>query len=79
MGEIVQWENNSWLLLNMKLNMEKDSILKHVKQDRDFPGIQQLRLCASNSGGTGLIPGQRTKIPHAMWHGQKKVGQCSGY
>ena len=31
MGEIVQWENNSWLLLNMKLNMEKDSILKYLK------------------------------------------------
>ena len=24
-----------------------------------------------NAGGTGLIPGQGTKFPHAVWHGQK--------
>ena len=34
--------------------------------------VQWLRLCASNSGGTGSIPGQGTKSPHAAWHGQKK-------
>ena len=28
---------------------------------------QQLRLHASNAGGTGSIPGQRTKIPYALW------------
>ena len=28
-----------------------------------------MTLCASTAGGTGLIPGQGTKIPHA---GQKK-------
>ena len=33
--------------------------------------IQWLRLCASNQGGTGLIPGQGTKIPCVMWHSQK--------
>ena len=33
--------------------------------------VQWLRLCASNAGGTSLIPGQRTKIPHAVWLGQK--------
>ena len=27
--------------------------------------VQWLRLCASNAGGTGSIPGQGTKIPHA--------------
>ena len=26
---------------------------------------------ASTEGDVGLIPGQRTKIPHAMWHRQK--------
>ena len=31
-----------------------------------------LRLCASTAGGTGSIPGQGTKIPHAAQHGQKK-------
>ena len=34
--------------------------------------VQWLRLCASNAGDVGLIPGWGTKISHAMWHGQKK-------
>ena len=39
---------------------------------RGFPGVQQLRLCASIAGGTGLILGQGTKIVHAPWPSQKK-------
>ena len=31
-----------------------------------------LRLCTSNAGFVSLIPGQETKIPHALWRGQKK-------
>ena len=31
--------------------------------------VQWLRLCTSNAGGGGSIPGQGTKIPHATWHG----------
>ena len=34
--------------------------------------IQWLGLYASTAEGKGLIPGQRTKIPQAVWHGQKK-------
>ena len=30
--------------------------------------VQWLRLCASNAGGVGLIPGQGTRIPHAGRH-----------
>ena len=33
--------------------------------------IQWLSLCAPNAGGTGLIPGWRTKIPHSVWCNQK--------
>ena len=33
---------------------------------------QWLRLCASVTGGTGSIPGQGTKIPHATQSGKKK-------
>jgi len=33
--------------------------------------VQWLRFRASNAGGTGLIPGQGTEIPHAVKHGQK--------
>ena len=31
--------------------------------------VQWLRLCASDAGGTGSIPGRGTKIPHAVQHG----------
>ena len=34
--------------------------------------VQWLRLRTSTAGGTGSIPGQGTKIPHAVWHSQKK-------
>ena len=34
--------------------------------------VQWLGLRASTAGGTNSIPGQGTKIPHAMQHSQKK-------
>ena len=34
--------------------------------------VHWLGLCASTTAGTGLIPGQGTKIPQAGLHGQKK-------
>ena len=34
--------------------------------------IQWLRLCVSNAGGVGSIPGWGTKILHAMQGDQKK-------
>ena len=34
--------------------------------------VQGLRLHASNAEGMGLIPGQGTKIPHALRQGQNK-------
>ena len=34
--------------------------------------VQWLGLYASTARGTGLIPGQGTKIPQATWHGQSK-------
>ena len=34
--------------------------------------VQWLGLCASTTGGTGLIPGWGTRILHATWRGQKK-------
>ena len=33
--------------------------------------VQWLRLHAANTQSVDLIPGQGTKIPHAVWHGQK--------
>ena len=34
--------------------------------------VQWLGLRAFTSEGVGSIPGWGTKIPHAMWRGQKK-------
>ena len=34
---------------------------------RDFLGGQWLRLHASNAEAAGLIPGEETKVPHAVW------------
>ena len=34
--------------------------------------VQLLRLCPSNAGGVGSIPGWGTKVPHAAWHSQKE-------
>ena len=34
--------------------------------------VQLLRFCASSAGGTGSIPGEGTKIPHAKQWGPKK-------
>ena len=37
-----------------------------------FLAVQWLRLCASNAGGVGLIPGWGIKIPHIVHHKKKK-------
>ena len=37
-----------------------------------FMMVQWLRLWTFYAGGPGLIPGQGTTIPRAMWHGRKK-------
>ena len=34
--------------------------------------VQWLRLYTFNAAGAGLMPGWRTKILHAVGHGQKK-------
>ena len=36
------------------------------KKKRDFPGGPVSKNLPSNAGDTGLIPGQETKIPHAV-------------
>ena len=30
-------------------------------------------ICLPLQGGTGSIPGQGAKIPHARWHSQQKM------
>ena len=53
---------------------EEVGILNRVAR-KVFPGaslaVQCLRLSASTARGTGSIPGQGAKIPHATWRSQK--------
>ena len=44
--------------------------LKIIKKGPSL-AVQWLRLCTSTAGGTGLIPGCKTKILHAVWQGQE--------
>ena len=40
--------------------------------------VQRLRLRTPNAGGTGLIPGQGTKIPHAAQRSQQQQKKFNG-
>ena len=55
---------------------EKTSTLFKTAQSESGEGaslaVQWLRIHASNPGGAGSIPGQRSNIPHAAQCGQKK-------
>ena len=35
--------------------------------------VQWLELCTSTAGGTGLMPGWGTEIPHATWCSRKEI------
>ena len=41
--------------------------------------VQWLRLCISTVGAMSLIPGQGTKISHAVWQGQKKKKSSTSF
>ena len=41
---------------------------------RDFLGSPVVKTLPSIARGKGSIPGGGTKIPHDMWHCQKKKG-----
>ena len=57
--------------LDKDLNLEKESIT-------DFPHGPVVKTLPSTAGDVGLIPGQGTKISHAMWCGQGKKKSISG-
>ena len=38
----------------------------HEVRERNFPGVQVVKNTPSNAGDLGSIPGQGTKIPHAV-------------
>ena len=57
--------NDKWLFISQKGIPMKGLFQTSL-------AVQWLRLWASISGDTSLIPGQGTKIPQATWQGQKK-------
>ena len=54
----------------MYANHMSVNIVSIIQQE--FLMVQWLRLHASSAGGMGLIHGQGTKIPRALWSGKKK-------
>ena len=42
-------------------------------QIRDFPSGPVIKTWPSNAGGAGSIPGQGTKIPHALWPKKQNI------
>ena len=42
------------------------SLLNSIDCFKDFPGDPVVKNPPSNAGDAGLIPGQGTKIPHAV-------------
>ena len=53
--------------INRERNLKTEK--KKKKEIQEFP---RLGLCTSTARGLGLIPGQGTKIPQAVWCGQNK-------
>ena len=44
-----------------------------------FPGGPVVKTPHFKAGGAGLLPGQETKIPHAVQHGQKNFFKKAGH
>ena len=53
-------------------NKERGKLTILKNDVRDSPGGPVVKTPCFHGMGTGLIPGQGTKILHAAWHGQKK-------
>ena len=47
-----------------------------LTQKWDFPGGPVAKTTSPRAGSIGFIPGCRTKIPHALWCGQKRRRRC---
>ena len=77
------WGKRKAVDLKAKFSKEKEKgflriskaafYISRTKALRTSLAVQWLRLCTSNAGGMGSIPGQGTKIPHAAWCSQKKL------
>ena len=54
-------------------NVAARELIQGLEELGTFLAIQLLRFRASSAGGTGLIPGHRTKIPHVVWCNQRNL------
>ena len=66
-----------YIYIDTQTNGKDQKAQKQITQTQsndlgDFPDGLGVKTCTPNSRGTGSIPGQGTKIPHAAWGGQKK-------
>ena len=58
-------------------NPQKSVMVKMVGS-RDFPDGPVVKTLCSQCGGAGWIPGQGSKISHAIWHATKKNNNKTG-
>ena len=56
-------------MIQLIVEHDEASILKNNL--RDFPGSPVVKTLSPTAGITDSILGQGSKIPHAIWHGQK--------
>ena len=65
--------------LKLHLSLTQDAYHRGPFKTQDLqssPVVQGLRLCADTAGDTGSIPGQGTKIPHALqWVERNQKGK----
>ena len=54
------------------LEKQEKCVTKGIKTGTSLV-VQWFRLCTPNAGAVGLIPGWRTKMPHAAWWGEKGI------
>ena len=59
------------------LSIHADTSVTHEARTKawDIPGGPVVNTSPSNAGGEGSIPGQETKIPHALWAQNQNVKQ----
>ena len=63
--------NNNLKLFHGEQFQRKYSLMSELMFSEIFLVVQWLRLCASNAGCVGSIPGWGDKISHAARHNQK--------
>ena len=74
-GELRDWKSNR-IARGEKEERGLSSSVCSRSYFREFPGGPVVRTCHFYCGGLGSVPGQGTKIPQAMQHGQRKKAKA---